>query len=137
MSSRRSWIAFALLIAAALTSASCSKQATLKPAAGKLVSITNCVPNPDQITLSIDNGDQAVWSSADGQTYNITFKNASPFANAVPQVMPNAPASSGALSTWTKAECFLFGGTSICKFPYTITSSNNSCRVDPVVVVQK
>lgn len=137
MSSWRSRIAFALLIGVALTSASCSKPATPKLFAGKLVSITNCVPNPDPITLSIDNGDQAVWNSADGQTYNIAFKNSSPFANAVPQVVPNAPASSGELSTWTKAKCYLFGGTSICKFPYTITSSNNSCTVDPVVIIQK
>jgi len=106
-----------------------------RPQVSQTVSIANCVATPNSVTLHYANGDQVQWMG-DGQTYNLVFAS-SPFSAANFAVTGAQAVSSGPISTAAKTCALLAYFSGGCSYKYTITSSNNSCSQDPIVVVQK
>jgi hypothetical protein len=84
----------------------------------KRVDLNNCVANPDTLPLRKSHGDQALWKSADGQGYDITFAT-SPFRKSAFRVDPNRTTPSGPI----KSAAYGY-------YKYTV-DGDNGCHQDP------
>lgn len=132
MTLRRSRMFLALSVVPVLAIISCNREKH-HDFTVHTVSISNCTPTPDPVTLWVSAGDQVKWVNADAlASYQITFGSPSPFTAGTTFPLPQGGSvSSGGISS-SAAQC---AGQPNCSFKYTVAGSNG-CSLDPKVIIQ-
>lgn len=101
------------------------------------VTISNCAPSVDPITLHVGSNDTAKWVTPNALSYVVSFGQ-SPFVNPGPFALKQAqPAVSGQLKDSVKQTCAANPNDPVCEAKYTITSPNDpGCHNDPRVIIR-